>query len=822
MTLTSDQWQLARSAFAELSPLDGPALEARLAALASADAAVHAEVAALIQAAASMGDRFERGAASDSGLGAPASGLAGQTLGPWQVTREIGQGGMGAVYEAHRVDDQFTKRVAIKTLAAGRESEPIVRRFRHERQILARLQHPNIATLLDGGMTPDGQPYFVMEYVEGLPLDQWCSSHAADLRQRIGLFQQVCAAVQYAHGQLVIHRDLKPRNILVTTDGTVKLLDFGIAKLLDPTSTRDDPLTQTGALPMTAAYASPEQRSGQPVATASDIYSLGVILYELLTGARPAQAELGPPSTERPVVLPSRAVSGATSTPDGRRLSRTLAGELDSIVLKSLRTEPERRYQSAEQFGVDLGRYLEGKPVAAQSDAWSYRTGKFLRRHRAAAIAAVLAITTMVVGTVISLGQAREARVERDNALREATRTTRVTAFLQEVFASARPQREGRSVTVVQAIDSAIPRIDSSFSADPDLRAAIKLTLGATLNDMFLYERARPLLEDAYRLRRQLDGDRPSKDQADALYDLANIEAQIGSAARAESLYRQSLGMLGRLPEPDSADIYEGLSNVAEVQLNQGRLAEAAALYDTVARALDRLKPSDLELRGVTRANRGTALAALGRSAEAEPVLREAVALFEQARGRDDARVGSALQPLAGTLIFNQKFTEAESVARRAVAIDEKEFGPTNPSTLSALRMMTSAMVESGRCRQAVPELQKMLALRGGALVESDPTLGVVLLQMGQCQAALGNPSAAEATLRDALAVRTRSLGSTHWAVAQTESVLGTVLAQRGKKDEARQKLQEGYDGLKRELGADHMRTKQAEGRLKEFQLTAR
>ncbi len=818
MPTDPEYWDRLKAAFASLSELDGSARRERLERLANHDPRMHAEVVDLLEASEHVGERFEQGAALAAGLSEASPGLVGQTVAQWKIVREVGLGGMGAVYEAHRVDQQYHKRVAFKTIATGRASDPMLRRFRHERQILARLEHPNIATLLDGGVAPDGQPYFVMEYVEGEPIDRWCATHKADLPTRLGLFRQVCAAVQYAHEQLVVHRDLKPRNILVTPDGTVKLLDFGIAKLLEPT-VAEAQLTMTGALPMTVAYASPEQRRGAPVATASDIYSLGIVLYEMLAGRRPFDDSLpGVEPEERALIPPSRVVTetGASDAglPEIRKLRKALGGDLDSIVLKALRPEPNRRYRSAQLLGDDLGRYLDGAPVTAQTDALGYRAGKFVRRHKAAVVAAGLAVLALIGGATASLQQARVARAERDHAVREARRTAQVTAFLQDVFASARPQRQGRSVTVVQAIDSAIERIDSSFAADPDLRASIKLTLGSTLNDMFLYERARPLLQDAYQLRRSLDGDVPSKEQADALYDLANIEAQIGSAGLAESLYRVSLHMLGQLPAPDSADIWEGMSNVAEAQLNQGKVAEAAALYDSVARALDRLRPADLETRGITRANRGVALAQLGRSEEAEPVLREAVGLFEQARGLDDARVASALQPLAGTLIFNRKYAEAESVARRAVLIDEREFGPTNPATLSALRMVTGAMVEAGRCQTALPEIRRMLALRGKDLVETDPTLGTVLLQLGQCQAAGGQLSAAEATLRDALRVREGSLGREHWAVGQAQSVLGELLVKQGRTEEGQGLERAGYDRLVKALGAQHPRSREAAARL--------
>ncbi|MEZ4455842.1 MAG: serine/threonine-protein kinase [Gemmatimonadales bacterium] len=801
MTLDQQRWTRIKEAFAALAELGPEERAVQLEELARADAAVHQEVVALLEAADAMGDRFEGGVSFPDDLGAvvPPAALSGTMVGAWRVGEPIGQGGMGAVYQATRDDAQYRQRAALKTIPRALATEHVLQRFRHERQILARLAHPNIATLLDGGVTADGLPWFVMEYVEGEPIDRWCARTGAGPRERVALLRQVTAAVQYAHDRLVVHRDLKPGNILVTADGTVKLLDFGIAKLLDPTGDDEAPLTRTGVFPMTAGYASPEQRRGEPVSTASDIYSLGVVLYELLAGKRPDTT-----AGELPTA-PSRAAP--------MERARAVAGELDAIALKALRPEPEARYRSAADLGDDLARYLDGLPVQARAGSWSYRTGKFLRRHRLAVAAFGLALAALVGGTVVSVGQARLARQERDRALREVERTARVTDFLRDVFAAARPGRLGTGVTVVAAIDSAVARADTAFAGDPDLRAALLLTLGQTMHDMYLYQRARPLLEESRRLRGELDGDRPSKEQADALYDLADIETQIGSPAKAESLYRVSIGMLGRLPEPDSADIYEALSNVAEAQLNQGHLAQAAALYDTVAGALQRLRPESVGLRAVTRANQGTALAALGRSAEAEPALREALDLFVQARGSESPQAASVLQPLAGTLVLNGKYVEAESLARRAVRINTKEFGPTNPATLSTLRMATAALVESGNCAKAEPEIRGILALRGGALADADPTLGVTLLQLGQCQAIAGRYAESETTLRDALQVRTAALGAEHWAVAQVESMLGAVLVREGKTDEGQDRLRRGYVGLERALGADHPRTREAAAR---------
>jgi len=334
---------------------------------------------------------------------------------------------------------------------------------------------------------------------------------------------------------------------------------------------------------------------------------------------------------------------------------------------------------------------------------------------------------------------------------------------------------------------------------------------------MFLYKPAKPLLEDALRLRRTLDGDTPSMDKVDALFNLAAIEAEVGDAGRAESLYRASLTMRGKLTPGDSSKIYEGLGNVAEAQLNQGKLVEAVALYDTVARALDRLRPGDIELRAVTHTNLGTAMSQLGRYVDAEPVLRDALRLSEQAKGPNDVSVGTVLQPLAGTLIFTGKYAEAEQLARRAVAIDEKEFGRSNPATLSVLRMVTGAMIEEGHCNEALPLIHEMLALRGKVMAETDPTLGVALLQQGQCQAAAGDLVGSEASLRDALAVRIATFGEKHWAVAQVQSMLGEVLGRQKRDIEAEQLLRAGLAGLSAGLAPGHIRTVQAQLRLDAF-----
>ena len=424
--MNPERWQQVRQIFQGALELQGQERGSFLERACTSDSELRREVESLLLHHQQAGTTFLKTPVLDlSAAAASRVSREGRRIGVYQIIEPLGRGGMGEVYRAARADGLYEKEVALKLVRSGFDTDSILARFRNERQILATLDHPNIARLLDGGTTDEGVPYLVMELVAGAPIDEYCEAHALPITERLQLFRQVCAAVQYAHQRLVIHRDIKPTNILVTREGMPKLLDFGIAKILDAAAGSET----TIARPMTPQYASPEQIRGETITTASDVYSLGVLLYRLLTSLSPygpetrTAHELARIVTEVQPTWPSSAVANAAASASGvlpgnspARLRRRLAGDLDNIVLKALRKEPERRYASVEQFGEDVRRHLERLPVIARRDSWSYRAGKFIRRHRVGMAATALVLLALIGGVAATVREARVARAERARA----------------------------------------------------------------------------------------------------------------------------------------------------------------------------------------------------------------------------------------------------------------------------------------------------------------------------------------------------------------------------------------------------------------------
>ncbi len=650
--------------------------------------------------------------------------LLGTRIGPYRVKEFIGQGGMGAVYLAER-DDDFTQKVALKLIRPGFDSAEAVARFRVERQILAHLQHPGIARLLDGGMTADGQPYLVMEYVAGTPITTFCDTNRYPIGQRLRLFRMVCAAVQFAHRNLIVHRDLKPSNILVTQSGEVKLLDFGIAKLLDPAAS-DVPVqrTQTEMRMLTPEYAAPEQVRGEPVTTATDVYALGVLLYELLTGHLPyrlrkrRQAEMERIICEEAPARPSTAIgeieeivqpdgTTETLTPErvstaratqAARLRRALRGDLDNVVMMALRKEPARRYASADQMAMDLGRYLDGHPVIARKDTFSYRASKFVRRNRLGVGAAAGFVILLLVFSVVTASQVRRVAHERDKA-------EQVSTFLAGVFAAANPTTaQGDTLTAIELLERGTARIEAELADQPAVRADLLDVMSSAYLAQGAYHRAETLALQAVAVR--LEDTSPALPHS--LMRLAEaLEAQ-SRFTEADSLFRGIVAY--QRDHGDEPSLINALERRGEF------LISSLSSPDTVTSVFQ-------EALTLRRRHYGTSDSGLGRTLflyasayhvggdyrAAEKLFREA--LDEQRRFPGDIAVtAQTLAQLGPILSFRREYAAADSVLREAAELHERLYGRAHPETASVLSYLALNLTSLERLDEAEALLQEVLA----------------------------------------------------------------------------------------------------------------
>ncbi|HEY2035670.1 MAG TPA: protein kinase [Steroidobacteraceae bacterium] len=568
------RWQQVKAALSEAMALGEPARAAYLGRLGQRDPALRAELESLLQAAENAGAGFlESPAAVLLETPSPPSPHTGRRLGPYRLLEEIGSGGMGEVYRAVRVDEEYEQEVAIKLVRAGADAQFVGPRLRAERQILAAFQHPNIAGLFDGGTTEEGIPYLVMELIAGQPITEYCDRHRLDLEARLQLFLVVCSAVQYAHQHAVIHRDLKPSNILVTEDGTPKLLDFGIAKILEPGAipVRGD-LTINAVRLLTPDYASPEQLKGSPVTAASDVYSLGVILYELLTGIKPprdrgpmrgagSRALFDPAPTRPSIVMRGRDAAGTARQDSPERLSHQLRGDLDNIVLMALRSEPERRYATVDRLADDIRRHLEHMPVAARRPTLGYRASMFVRRHQVGVAATALTALALISGVVMTARETFIARAALARAEDEASASRRVGEYLVSLFEDANPNKTGGQPLDVRALVArAQAQIDPSLSSRPALHARMLATVGTLHCEIGQFKPCQQDLEQALRIESGLGSAGDPILQARMQYRLANAYNDAGRTKEALALLEQALPVL-QAQQPADPVVVAGVWN---------------------------------------------------------------------------------------------------------------------------------------------------------------------------------------------------------------------------------------------------------------------
>lgn len=768
-----------------------------------------------------------------------AESMIGRRIGAYQIIGAIGQGGMGAVYLAARADEHFQKRVALKVLKRGLETEDILRRFRHERQILASLDHPHIARLLDGGTTEDGLPYFVMEYIEGQPIDQYCDDHRLSITERLQLFRQVCAAVQYAHQNLIVHRDLKPSNMFITADGAPKLLDFGIAKVLNPdVSSPTVEVTMTGMRLMTPGYASPEQARGGLITTASDVYSLGVVLYELLTGHRPYHVSSLPPDEAARVICqqepekPSTAITrveemttdGETKritpesvsemradTPD--RLRRRLSGDLDNIVLMALRKEPQRRYASVEQFSEDIRRHLDGLPVMARKDTLGYRAEKFIKRHRVGVAATVVIVLTLVGGVITTAWQARIAAEQRDKARVEATKAERINAFLQEMLGSADPNQKGREIKVAEVLDEAARRVETDLADQPEVAAAVRRTLGDTYRSLGLSNDAGPHLRAALDAHLKLFG-AEHPETAKSQYTLALLLRFEGDFAGAEQLFRQALAVQRKTPSDKNPDLALTLFWLGELLVQKGEAATAEPFLNEALELTRRQFGSGHVMAAKTLAALGLAREYQGDLKGAETLDRQAIDVFRKLPGRRPVEMAATLANLGTNLTTQGEYAEAESVFRESAELSRTLLGDAHPNVSLPLIHLGRLYFLKGDYGKAEEEMRRALELQRRTLPEGHADLAQSTSLLGLILTRAGKPAQGEPYLREALDIRRKVLPEGSWLIPNVESALGECLLAQQRYVEAEPLLTNGYAGLKSSLGGQHPRTVEAIQRL--------
>ncbi len=824
-----------------------------LSAACAADDELGREVASLLTAHGKAADFLEQSpiAASES----LADSRLGSRLGAYRLQRRLGDGGMGAVYLALRADAEFQKRVAIKLLRRGLEGEGWVKRLQAERQILAALDHPNIARLLDGGTTEDGLPYLVMEFIEGEPIDHFCDSRKLRLEERLELFRRVCAAVHFAHQNLVVHRDLKPSNILVDSTGRVKLLDFGIAKLLNPELSAKSfvPTSEVMQL-MTPEYACPEQMLGQPISTAADVYSLGVLLYRLLAcrppynlaGCSPAEVveQVCRRMPDRPSTVVDRSASPSGDSVDVQqlaaargtepaRLRRALRGDLDTIVLKALRKEPYRRYESAAELADDLDLHCRGLPVRARGDSLGYRWSKFLRRNAmAVGLGAALFLAVLGFGLAMAMQRGEVVR-ERDRAAEAQRGAEQLSGFLKSLFEASNRATGKEQLTVREMLDrGGRLLLAGSLAVEPRTGMGFHLTLAEIYRALGFYGEARQHAAAASAIARQLSD---HSELAGALVLTASIDLQLAEVDAAE----QSLAEAKRLLEPlaaGDARCLAVLDELAQVRRYQGRVQEAERLlqdnlasyrallggsHPKVATTHDRLATTlrsqgrieeallsyqqaleifrDLGSRPLDEARILSNLANLhlaeGRLSDAERLQEEALAILRQLFDRPHPKIAVVLFSLASTHWRKGEIERARDLFRESLDIRRRVYSADHPEIGRSLTSLAVVLRALGEPRQAEAMLQQALLIfraeEGAAGL-----LATNLYHLANVQLDLGRPDVAERLIREAIALERAAEGDRRWQISRAESVLGGALLEQGRLVAAESLLRASQEGL--------------------------
>lgn len=809
--MEADRWQKVEALFHQAAELEPAALATFLSRARQRDAELASEVESLLAADQRAARFIESSLQRVSGDAASAwpswkSGPIGSRFGSYRLVREIGRGGMSLVYLAVLDDDDFDKRVAIKLIRRGMDDETMCRRFRKEQQILANLEHPNITRLHDGGTTEDGLPYFVMEYVEGMPVDQYCDRHRLPVRGRITLFCQVCQAVNYAHRNLVMHLDLKPSNIIVNEDGQVKLLDFGIAKLLNQDGYAS---TQEGLSPLTPGFASPEQIRGEPLNTASDVYSLGVVLYFLLSGRRPYRfgncsareiervlRETEPERVSEAVLhhQPNEEPEGFTTPGEvahsrgcrhPQHLYRLLHGDLDTILHTAMNKEIENRYDSVRALSEDLCRYLEGFPVKACPRGWIYRAKKFTRRHwlGLGSVAAFVCCFAIFSFGLIAFS-ARTSR-ERDRA-------QQLSSLLVSLFEIADSSASrGGAITGKEMLDRGTEKVLNQWRGDQETRAGLLEELAGLYHRIDLYPQAAELFRRGVAIRSNLD--RENRDEiASTLNSLGAVLFDEGNLRGAATAFSESLKIRRALFGPKHPKVAISLNNLGLVYHESGQYAKAESVLRGVEAMDARFFGDENPETACSRNSLALLLHDRGEYRAALGLLRKVSRIQEKGSSPEDPYFMETKEYQATTLMALGQLDRAEALFQEVLHHFRERYGEEHRDTARALRNLGIVQREKGDLESAESLLCRSLEIKDRLLGPEHVRVARVQRELGLLYRLSGNNDEAERALRASMAIYRRAYGDSHPQLGFALVGLGLLLERQGRFYEAEFHLQEG------------------------------